>query len=475
MRSSTCLAVLLAQLVLACGDDSATSDSASGATMVTTVPTAPTTGGDVPTTGSSVDGSASQTDGDPATTDDSDSGPKLDVGNDQPVACGCEFNYVWVANAEESTVSKINMETLVEEARYLTRQDGAGNPSRTSVSLAGDVAVANRHSGLVKFHADPADCKDTNGTPGIQTSTGKNDVLAWDQEECRAWYVPFDATNQRPVAWTQGTVGAGCSTSGEKVWTVMSEKKALFPGLGAPGGVIVSLVDGETGNIDKQITIPTFSGNSFGAYGGAVNLHGDLFFSSMGFDGGKPRQGLHRQLRLQGLGRPQGDRPLRHHRRPQRPRLAVLQRAQRQRRRPLRPRDRSGSSSRASTPAPASPRGPITSCGCPPTWASPRRHQHPRPRPLPRHRRLLHQGPQLRRRRLHVGRQLVRRRRGRQPAPARARPQVRHRTACRSSTRTTASTAPTPTPTSPATPSSTSPATPSSEAGPRHHGPIESS
>ena len=113
-------------------------------------------------------------------------------------------------------------------------------------------------------------------------------MLAWDQEECRAWYVDFPTTNQRPVAWTQGTVTPGtCDTTGEKVWTVMSEKQALFPGLGAPGGVIVSLVDGATGAIDKQITIPTFSGDSFGAYGGAVNAHGDLFFTSMAFNGGR--------------------------------------------------------------------------------------------------------------------------------------------------------------------------------------------
>src|SRR5262245_1393261 len=44
-----------------------------------------------------------------------------------------EFSYIWVANAGQSTISKINTQTMVEEGRYITRPDSAGNPSRTSV------------------------------------------------------------------------------------------------------------------------------------------------------------------------------------------------------------------------------------------------------------------------------------------------------------------------------------------------------
>lgn len=291
--------LLLCTALLACGDNTGGSASAteSGTNPTTVSPTSPTgSSSDTPTTGESAtmtSGSMSDSESDSQPTSSSTStttGPKLDVGSDSggQIACGCEFSYVWIANSSEGTVSKINMETLVEEARYLTRPDGMGNPSRTSVALSGDVAVANRHGGLVKFYVDPAKCQDTNGVPGIQTSTGKDDVLPWDMEECRAWYIPFPTTNQRPVAWTQGQVTPGtCNTVGEKVWTVMSEKPSLFPGLGAPGGVIVALIDGDTGTIDKQITIPTFSGDQFGAYGGAVNVHGDLFFTSMAFNGGR--------------------------------------------------------------------------------------------------------------------------------------------------------------------------------------------
>jgi hypothetical protein len=125
---------------------------------------------------------------------------------------------------------------------------------------------------------------ESNGIPGIQTSTGKDDVLPWDEEECRAWYADFGTTNQRPVAWTGGTVKGpdDCDASEAQVWTVTSAVPGLFPGLGGAGGVIAYLVDGQTGAIDEQVQVDDFPGNGFGAYGGAVNAAGDLFFSPLG-------------------------------------------------------------------------------------------------------------------------------------------------------------------------------------------------
>lgn len=220
-----------------------------------------------------------------------DDGPgvKLDVGGPTGGVggCGCDLTYIWVANATEGTVSKINTRTLVEEGRYLTREDGNGNPSRTSVNLAGDVAVANRHGGLVKFYAETEDCVDANGDGMIQTSTGKDDVLPWAQEECRAWYLDFPTTNQRPVAWTGGTAGPdACDDTDANVWTVTSEVPGLFPGMGGAGGVIAYLVDGNAGAILESVTVPDFPGGSFGAYGGAVDAAGNLWFTSLGFPGG---------------------------------------------------------------------------------------------------------------------------------------------------------------------------------------------
>ena len=112
---------------------------------------------------------------------------------------GVELSYIWISNSSQQTISKIDTVTMVEEGRYRAKVAN-GDPSRTSVNLLGDVAVANRNGGVAKFWADPADCIESNGTPGIQTSSGGGDILAWEDEECRAWYTDFVCGSNRPVA-----------------------------------------------------------------------------------------------------------------------------------------------------------------------------------------------------------------------------------------------------------------------------------
>ena len=260
-------------------------DSAGGSSSAASDPTGagpsggPSGGSDNPSAGGS--SAADDSSGGVDDTDDI----KLDVGSPTGGfgSCECELVYLWVADYEQGTVSKINTRTMVEEGRYLTRADGNGNPSRTSVNLSGDVAVANRHGGLTKFFANTDNCLDTNGTPGIQTSSGPDDVLPWDQEECRAWFTEFPTSNQRPVAWTGDTTAPGnCDAAVAQVWTVTSTVPGLFPGMGGAGGVTAYLVDGETGAIDQAVDVPDFPGGSFGAYGGAVDGAGNLYFSPLG-------------------------------------------------------------------------------------------------------------------------------------------------------------------------------------------------
>jgi hypothetical protein len=265
--------------------DSADSASSSGTANGTQAPPADGTGasGEAGVTGGGM------TDGD--SSGGSDDGPKLDVSAPPGKfdGCGCVLDYLWVANSSEGTVSKINTETLVEEGRYQTRPDGSGDPSRTSVNLAGDVAVANRFGGLTKFFAEVSDCQESNGMAGIQTSSGANDVLPWDLEECRAWYVDFPTSNQRPVAWTGGTATKGdCNADNAQVWTVTSTVGGIFPGLGGPGGVTASLLNGQTGALVEQVDVAAevFSGGQFGAYGGAVDGQGNLYFVGLGGFGG---------------------------------------------------------------------------------------------------------------------------------------------------------------------------------------------
>jgi hypothetical protein len=192
---------------------------------------------------------------------------------DSPMFCeqgtgDVEFSYIWIANSSQNTISKINTETLVEEGRYYTRPDQQGSPSRTSVSLTGNVAVANRSGGLTKFYANHDDCS------GGNTSSGANDILPWGDEDCMAWHTPMAYTSQRPVAWTQGFFDeAQCAVIDEKVWTS-----------GSPDGnsVEVLLVDGETGVIEETIPIPGVQAQYFGIYGAAVDSDGNFWGSQLG-------------------------------------------------------------------------------------------------------------------------------------------------------------------------------------------------
>ncbi len=292
MRNSilVCATVALGLTFAGCGDDGGSdafnNDSASGGAQDTGG--TPTTGNDAASESNSGSTAAAASSSSTGGADDSSGGDiKLDVGAPEGGLgpCGCELAYIWVANADEGTVSKINVRTLEEEGRYITRPDGNGNPSRTSVNLAGDVAVANRHGGLTKIYAEEGDCLDTNGMPGIQTSSGPGDVLPWGVEECVAWHTEFPTTNQRPVAWIGGAVTPGtCDSTDQKVWTVSSENPGLAPGIGGAGGVRVSLLNGDTGVVEDEVIVPQeeFVGGNLGAYGGAVDADGNLFFVHMG-------------------------------------------------------------------------------------------------------------------------------------------------------------------------------------------------
>lgn len=177
-----------------------------------------------------------------------------------------DFSYIWIANSTESTVSKIDTETLVELGRYITRPDSNGNPSRTSVSLNGDVAVANRSGGVVKIAAVEARCPDAGNT-----STGAADVKAFP-DGCVVWYTPFAYASQRPVAWAPGEYDPTiCGYVNEKLWTS-----------GANASIDVLFLDGETGVAEQTIPIPGVQPQFYGIYGGAVDGDGNFWGSQLG-------------------------------------------------------------------------------------------------------------------------------------------------------------------------------------------------
>jgi len=210
-------------------------------------------------------------------------GPKLDMG---PVGCppddqASTFDYIWIANTSQGTVSKIRTMDGVEEGRYYTHPNpGLAQPSRTSVNQYGDVAVSNRGAGSVaKVAALKSKCIDKNGNGQIDTSSGPGDIKPWGQDECLLWFTEFPLANGfsggvRPTAW-EGVAQdqVTCETPVPRVWVGYKD---------AQNTAHFVRLHGDTGAVLDDVLRPGWSSNSFGPYGGAVNSAGDLF--AIGYD-----------------------------------------------------------------------------------------------------------------------------------------------------------------------------------------------
>jgi len=201
-------------------------------------------------------------------------GAKLDMG---PQGCDPDltpstFDYIWIANSSEGTVSKINTKTGVEEGRYRTAAQPS-DPSRTSVNQYGDVAVSNRFPGsITKISALEARCTDNNNGK-IDTSTGPGNILPWGQDECVLWHQSFPAPSfsygPRPTAWEGVAQDPDtCETPVPRLWGGWMDQgnTAHFVRL-----------DGDTGMTLDEVLRPNWFGSGFGPYGGAVNSEGDLY------------------------------------------------------------------------------------------------------------------------------------------------------------------------------------------------------
>lgn len=282
-------------LAVACGGGTGMDGTDSGSDGVMSVgpggPGSDGSGEGTRTSGESMtSGGTAGTDTAPGTMDDTmgGTGPKFDTNempdvDGNPGECNCggdlEWSYIWVANSNESTVSKINTATLVEEGRYYTEPavPANGNPSRTSVAIdASAVAVANRNGGVTKVWARQEFCDPLrNGMAGVQTSTGPGDVLAYDQDDCIAWHADYTSyTTQRPIAWTSGEQNpVTCEYENMMVWTSGCNTAA-------DANIWVHLLDGETGISMADVQVPGFACVSWGAYGGAVDSNNDFWLSA---------------------------------------------------------------------------------------------------------------------------------------------------------------------------------------------------
>lgn len=206
-------------------------------------------------------------------------GEKLDAaggdatagGGDCPGGSGMpgelEFSNIWISNTPEGTVSKIDTMTGVEVGRYRTGADGSSDPSRTSVNLLGDVAVVNRAGGsVVKIAAVEDRCVDANGDGEIQTSTGPTNVLPWGQDECVRWETVLH-TGARAAAWDSGSDpenidDMGCQLVDPQLWVSAMD---------GTDTVHVWRLDGGTGAMLDEVTLPGWTGGWGGVYGGAVD------------------------------------------------------------------------------------------------------------------------------------------------------------------------------------------------------------
>ena len=216
--------------------------------------------------GSASQASDGQADGNDGAEDGGDDDVIYDVGDGAPVddctgtsGTDNDYAYIWIANSPQGTMSKINTETLVEEARYYVRPDHNGSPSRTSVGLSGNVAVAARQGGISKFYANPDECG------AGATSQGADDIKPFP-DPCLAWHTDFPYSSQRGVAWAPADWDpVSCEYKNEKLWSA-----------GVSNVVEVALLDGETGVVENSVQVPEANGG-VGVYGAAVDSQGNFW------------------------------------------------------------------------------------------------------------------------------------------------------------------------------------------------------
>lgn len=236
-------------------------------------------GGDDASSAADDDGSAGEDDGDmPTLFDIPNPPPPNGCGGGDFGDGGTTFSYIWIANSPEGTVSKIDTETGVELGRYQA-SSGGNSPSRTSVNQYGDVAVASRGAAgsLTKIAASEEDCVESNGIPGIQTSTGPGDVLGYGEDECVLWNTPLPSANYergpRAVAWEGGEIDPNTCEN------TVPDPRVWVSWHGDGNNIEVRRVDGTTGEIlDAAVAV----GGGGRTYGGAVNGEGDFWVATRG-------------------------------------------------------------------------------------------------------------------------------------------------------------------------------------------------
>jgi len=274
--------------------DSDAGSASNSATQATTSPTEATTAvtateGATETASTTAPNTSSNTDtGDGSTTastgDETTMGMPACEGENQG---GFDFSYLWIANTDQGSISKVNTETKIEEARYFSdlTQNGNSSPSRTSVNITGRfVVVSNRNTGWVtKVAANIDDCVDKNGNAMIETSLNKDSLLPWGSDECVLWSTQVTANifsggaGPRGTTWTPGTFNLEtCKYDDQKVWVGW---------LSGPGQAVMGQLNGDTGALEATVPLQNWplydAPNGYAPYGAAVDADGYVWTSAV--------------------------------------------------------------------------------------------------------------------------------------------------------------------------------------------------
>jgi DNA-binding beta-propeller fold protein YncE len=220
-----------------------------------------------------------------------------------------DFGYLWVANTGENTVSKIDIDTGREVARYASvrdsdalgvpavpspggfdgdhQQSNCGNcPSRTAIDFKGDAFVANRafntQGTVTKFANSTLDCVDRSGNGVIDTSLDFNNdgVINVDDpgeflgeaDECILWTAPVGGQGGVPRALA---IDAG-GPDGEagNVWVGLYNENRVIQISGDTGAPIT--LDGSPVSVALAL-----NGGQMAPYGAAVDGGGQLWVTGL--------------------------------------------------------------------------------------------------------------------------------------------------------------------------------------------------
>ncbi len=188
--------------------------------------------------------------------------------------------FIFVSNSAEGTVSKVDPNMMKEVARYCTAPGCNADPSRASVSLDGNVGVANRASyfyggnpkggqnpasaSAVMIAGDISKCVDRNGNGKIDTNLAggtiaQNSPFYWkantriSPDECVLWWTPLSNDRNGNFVGGGGTLprSATFDANPSPDGSVLSSN--FYVGLNATREL--AQIDAKTGAIKQQIDV----------------------------------------------------------------------------------------------------------------------------------------------------------------------------------------------------------------------------